>query len=147
MIYDIFGDLQEWGRVLDQVRRTREDGTLDRHQSGLTRLIRYPYNWQLREAGLRAAAELKRPTDDVLRAAVQVLADEEADLETRTLAGHAVSRMLRNGDAHISDTARSEAIESIDDLLSKQGPPVLHASARSWQESLLSAGKAVSTTQ
>jgi hypothetical protein len=133
MSSDIFGDLQEWGQVLDRVRRMREDGTLDRHQPGLARLVRYPFNWQLRQAGLRAAAELKTPTDEVLRAAAQVMADEKTDLETRILAGGAVSRILGNGDGRISDAARAEAIGSIHDLLAKPQPPVLHTFARKWE--------------
>ncbi|MGE5644628.1 MAG: hypothetical protein ACM336_02430 [Acidobacteriota bacterium] len=140
MSHYLFGDLQEWGRVLDQVRRLRQDGTLDQHQPELARLVRYPSNWQLRQAGLRAAAELKTAGDEVLRATVRVLADEEMDLDTRVLAGNAVSRMLGAADSRIGDAARAEAIGAIGDLLKKHQPPVLHECARRWQESLSEAG-------
>lgn len=32
MSYDVFGDFQDWGRVLDQVQKMRGDGALDEHQ-------------------------------------------------------------------------------------------------------------------
>ncbi|HWQ54483.1 MAG TPA: hypothetical protein VN442_12435 [Bryobacteraceae bacterium] len=138
MSYDLFNNLQEWGCVLDQVQKIREDGALDSHQEGLARLARYPFNWQLRETALRAIAELKRPTEEVLRIAVQIMADENNDLETRILAGNAVSSVLSNGHGTISDVARFAATECIRDLLARQEPPVLHSSARMWYQCVVS---------
>jgi len=147
MSYDVFGDLQEWGRVLDQVHMMREDGALDNHQQGLARLARYPFNWQLRQAALRAIAELKRPTEEVLRVAVQIMLDDNNDLETRILAGGAVSGVLSNGGGTIGDSARSAATEGIRDLLAKPQPPVLRTSARRWQQCLLPAAEAITAMQ
>jgi hypothetical protein len=112
----------------------------------LARLARYPYNWQLRQAGLRAIAELQRPIDEVIRVAVQIMIDEKNDLETRILSGRAVSSSLSNSDATI-ESARSKAAESIRGLLAKTQPPVLHTFARGWQEFLSAAAKATATTQ
>jgi hypothetical protein len=110
MSYDVFGDSQEWGLVLDHVQRLREEWTLDDHQQGLARLGRYPCNWQLRQAGLRA--ELQRPIDEVIRGAVQMMADKSSDgRETRILAGGAVSTILSN--RPISESGPSNAAESI----------------------------------
>ena len=147
MSYDVFGDLQEWGRVLDQVQKMRADGALDDHQQGLARLVRYPFNWQLRQTGLRAIAELNRAGDEVIQVAVQIMVDEKNDLETRILAGHAVSGVLRKGDGTISEPARLEAVTSIRDLLAKPQPPVLHASARGWEEGLSETAKTAAATR
>ncbi len=147
MSYDVFDDLQEWGQVLDQVQKMRADGALDDHQQGLARLVRYPSNWQLRQAGLRAIAELKRPCDEVIQVAIQVTVDERNDLETRMLAGHAVSAVLRNGNGTITEHARSEAAQSIRDLLSQPQPPLLHALASDLEEILSEPSRATSTTQ
>ena len=148
MSYDVFGDLQEWGRVLDQVQRMRQDEVLDNHQRGLARLARYPFNWRLRQAALRATAELKRPTDEILQIAVQIMADDNSDLETRILAGNAVNEVLGNGGgASISDSAHSRAAKSIQDLLDTPQPPVLHTHARQWWASLHPAAKATTTMQ
>ncbi len=129
MNYDMFGDLQDWGRVLEQIGKMSEDGKLDDHQPGLARVARYPFNWQLRQAALRAIAGLKRPTDEVLHVAAQILLDDNGDVETRILAGNALSGAL-------SDSARSEAARTIQALLERPGPPVLHMSARGWLEAL-----------
>jgi hypothetical protein len=147
MSYDVFGDLQEWGRVLVQVQQIREDGTLDDHQQGLARLARYPINWLVRQAGLRAIAELQRPIDEVIRVAVQIMIDEKKDLETRILAGGALSRVLSNGNGTISESARSKAAESVRDLPANTQPPIFHRFARRWQESLVAPAGAATTTQ
>lgn len=147
MSYDVFGDLQDWGRVLDQVQKMRADGALDEHQQGLARIVRYPFNWQLRQAGLRAIVELKRPCDEVIQVSVQIIMDEKNDLETRILAGHAVSGVLRIGNGTLSERTRSEAANSIRDLLAQPQPPVLHAFARGWEDVLSKTSKAAATTQ
>lgn len=147
MSYDMFGDLQDWGRVLDQVQKMRADGALDEHQQGLARIARYPFNWQLRQAGLRAIAELKRPCDEVIQVSVQVMMDEKNDLETRILAGHAVCGVLRIGNGTLSERTRAEAATSIRDLLAQPQPPVLHAFARGWEEVLSETSKAAAITQ
>lgn len=46
---DVFGDLRAWGRVLGQIAELRKAKKLDEHQEGLTRILRYPSNWRLRE--------------------------------------------------------------------------------------------------
>lgn len=147
MSYDVFGDLQEWGRVLDQVQEMRKDGTADNHQQGLARLVRYPFNWQVRQAGLRAIAELKQPTDEVLGVAVQIVVDEKNDLETRILAGGALNRILNNGCGTISGTARSEATESLRDLLATPQPPVLHKCLCRCQQSQAAGREGITTTR
>jgi hypothetical protein len=62
--------------------------------------------------------------------------DERNDMETRILAVHAVTSVLRDSKRTISERARSEAANSIRGLLSKPQPPVLHAFARAWEGAL-----------
>jgi nucleotide-binding universal stress UspA family protein len=144
MTHDVFGDLRDWGRVIEQVRRMRDDGSLDDHCPGLARLLRYPSNWRIRESALRAAAELERPSDEVLRAAVRILEDDEIDFKTRVLAGTAVCHALSRSPGTISETAKSEAMKCIADLLSMPQPPALQRSARAWQQYLLPPKRALS---
>jgi hypothetical protein len=144
MTYDVFGDLRDWGRVIEQVRRMRDDGSLDDHCPGLARLVRYPSNWRIRESALRAAAELEKPSDEVLRAAVRVLEDDEIDFKTRVLAGTAVCQALSRDTGTISAAVRSDAMKCIANLLSTPQPPALQRSARAWQQYLLPAKRALS---
>lgn len=135
--YDIFGDLQDWGRVLGQIESMRRDGTLDKHQPGLARVARYPFNWQLRQAALRAIAELKAPIDAVVDVSLRILLNDHGDLETRILAGNALSRVLNGASGQaISDRLRSEAARSIQALGEAPQPPVLQTSARRWGDVL-----------
>ncbi len=145
---DVFGNLQEWGRVLDQLQQMREDGTLDNHQQGLARLAQYPFNWQLRQAALCAIAELKQPTDEVLQIAIQIVTDDNFDLGTRILAGNAVSGVLGNGSGvRLSTDARTKAVKSIKNLMEKPQPPVFHTLARKCQASMYTAAKAAKATR
>jgi hypothetical protein len=144
----VFGDLQEWDRVLDRLRQMRENGTLDNHQHRLAQLAQYPFNWQLRQAALRAIAELKRPADEVLQIAVQIVVEDNFDLGTRILAVSAVSAVLGNGNgASISNDARNKAVKSIKNLLEKPQTPVVQTLALQCQASLQSVAKAATTSQ
>lgn len=45
MYSDIFGNLTDWGRVIEMLDRLKELKKLDRNQDGLTRVLRYRDNW------------------------------------------------------------------------------------------------------
>lgn len=140
MICDPFGDLREWGRVLAQLQCMRADGTLGHCQRGLARLVRYPFNGRLREAGLKAIAELDAPSDVVLQAASRVLRDEEAAMETRLLAGAAVSHALTAAGSVTGAAARAEAAEAIRLVLVTPQHPALHTAVHKWRQALLRQG-------
>jgi len=96
MARDLFGDLSEWGRVLDQLEQLRSAGQLDEHQAGLARILRFRQNWQLTERVLLLAAGIRQSNDLLTAEVVHILADAEADIGTRILAAKAIGHLLRH---------------------------------------------------
>lgn len=126
---DIFGDLIDWGRVLKQLELLRLAGQLDDHEKGLTRLLRYRYNWQLRCAVLRAVPELRRPSRELFDVLIGIVADDYCDIETRLLACNAVRGLLgrqRGQDIEADATRRAH------EFLRVPQPPVLRKAVERW---------------
>ncbi len=137
MANDIFGDLQSWVRVLDQMERLASAGVLDQHQPGLARVLRYPFNWRLRQAALRNAGLLKEPSEEVIEVVLRILRNEHGDIENRVLAGDALAGMMSNGaEASMSDATRCRVAESFERLLEAAEPPVLHNAAERWRQQM-----------
>ena len=130
---DIFGDLREWGRVLDQIEQLRLAGRLDEHQEGLTRVLRYRYNERLREAALRVVPEIREPSKDLLDVLLQIVSDEYCALETRLLAceavRHVISRIRALGLADPDEPAAQLAGE----ILRVPQPAALREAVKRWR--------------
>lgn len=134
MANDIFGDLQNWVRVVEQMERLASEGSLDQHQTGLIRVARYPFNWRLRQAALRAIGQLKAPREEVIDVVLRILANEHGDLEIRIQAGDALARIISNGGADsLNEKTRCRIERCILDILEATQPPVLHSAAEGWR--------------
>lgn len=130
---DIFGDLRDWGRILKQIELLRLAGQLDEHEEGLTRILRYRYNWQLRQAALRAVPELRKPSKDLFDVLFGIVTDEYCDMETRLLACGAVRDSIsRHRDQEESGDFESAASHCADEILRVTQPPVLREAVDRW---------------
>jgi hypothetical protein len=141
---DSFCSCLEWNRVSEQVAELAAAGNLDEQQAGLTRLLRYPHNWRLREITLRSLRELKAPTDELLAEVLRLAADEEVYLELRLLAVGALSTLLAKRESKDGDgrhAARRRVDEKIGALADSPAPPVLR---KAIQECLTAQGAAAS---
>lgn len=130
---DIFGDLREWGRVLDQLARVTSAGRLDQHEEGLTRLLRYRYNWQIRQAAIHAVPKLDRPSKEVIDVLIRIVTDEFCDLETRILACDAVRESIHRRRL-LSDSSEfeAEAARQASEILRTPQPPALRKAVEQW---------------
>ena len=130
---DIFGDLRNWGQILKQVELLRLAGQLDEHEEGLTRILRYRYNWQLRQAAIRAVPELRKPSKDLFDVLLGIVTDEYCDFETRLLACNAVrDSMRRHHDRREPGDLQAQAAECADGVLRTPQPPVLRKAVEQW---------------
>lgn len=137
MANDIFGDLQNWMRVLDRMEQLANEGSLDQHQQGLARVARYPFNWRLRQAALRTIALLKEPSEEVIDVVLRILSNEHGDLEIRILAGDALAQIMSHGGTGwLSEKTRCRIEQIILDILETTQPPVLHQAAQIWMAQL-----------
>ena len=107
-----FGNLEQWGPVLEQLDDWKRTGELDRHQDELLWLLRYRGNWRLREAALDVMATLQAPDPELIRQACEIIMDEDLYQEVRILAAETVAALLSNERA-----CRADAV-----LLAERGP-------------------------
>ncbi|MBN1944483.1 MAG: hypothetical protein JW797_02350 [Bradymonadales bacterium] len=127
MVTDVFGDLQEWGRVMELLDRLAEQRLVDEHQPGLARLVRYRDNWRLREKALQCAMLVSQASDLLIAEVLNLLVDPEAELSLRVLCaqalGHLVPLRMPQAGSHfdIDKVTRTMA-----DMLAHPEPPVLH---------------------
>ena len=128
MTGDPFGDLGEWGRVIEKLQQMKEEGELDDAQPGLIRLIRYPDNWRIREQALIAARQVARPDSALLGAIATVLMDAHTYADVRILAARALGdlaspdRQTGSPDGFGPD----EILVILKDQLATPEAPVLH---------------------
>jgi hypothetical protein len=94
MTTDIFGDLREWNRVAEQLERLKDSGELDQHQDGLARLLRYRFNWRIREKAVQTLSALSDPDDRILLLVLEIVADENTEFELRTLAADSLCGLI-----------------------------------------------------
>lgn len=133
MLQNDFGNLEEWGRVLNDLTQLTRERRLDAHQPGLVRLLRYPRNWRLREAALEAARHVQQPAEELVTAVLRIMAHEDLYHEVRVLAAEALADLITAGRA--ADGARNRALEArvleqMHVLLDSPHPPVLHQAVR-----------------
>jgi hypothetical protein len=124
---DIFGNLTEWGQAIETLDELKELKQSDRNQDGLTRVLRYRDNWQLRETVLKHIVHSTEPTEELVREVINITADEYTYLDMRIVTvdalSHLISLWIKRGD--IKDANLVEiAIENINKLVNSPQPPV-----------------------
>lgn len=128
MTGDPFGDLREWGRVIEKLQQMKEEGELDDAQPGLIRLIRYPDNWRIRERALIAARHVAQPNSALLKAIATVLMDANTYADVRILAARALGDLAgRDRQTGSPDGfGPDEILVVLKGLLATPEAPVLH---------------------
>jgi hypothetical protein len=136
---DGFGNLREWGSVLEKMEALASSGKLGDHQKELIRVLRYNDNWRLRESALAALPVIPAPSPALIDEALKIMMRDDLYYDVRILAADALGRTLkkdsranqRGGDKTKETIDR--VIEGMNRLLSDPQPPILH---RAVQESL-----------
>lgn len=140
MTSDVFGNLMAWGSVLDRLKALREQRKLDRHQLGLIRILRYRGNWRLLEAALDCVEDVSRPSDDLLRNVLAILADEEIHEEARVLAAAALAVVFSRQDHEIDRpgavVTAAAVLEEMDEVLRRPAAPIFHEAVRDQRDRL-----------
>ena len=134
---DPFGNLKDWGPVLELICKLADDGNLHECQPGLIRILRYRDNWKLREEALSRIGKINSPDDALVCQVLNISADENLYYEVRILACATMMEFLKNS-ANTFDTAiKTEIVKTLENLLRSQQPPIfepalkkLHSVAR-----------------
>ncbi len=126
MTTDLFGNLSDWGTVLEKISEIKSKDLLDEHQADLARLLRYRRNWRLLDEALQGALFIRQANDILIVEALNVLVSQEVWLGSRILAaqalGHLLSHRVPQGSPGL-DPAR--VLQNMRDQAAIPGPPVL----------------------
>ncbi len=125
---DMFGNLMEWSRVMDQLDLLQTAELLEDQQPGLARILRYRRNWRLCRRVLQMVCRIRRPADVLIAELLNVLVDTEMDHESRILAARALGGLLplrppREETQVEYDPQR--VVTTMSDMCRQPGPPVV----------------------
>ena len=96
MRQDPFGDLNDWGSVLEVFDDLADNGKLAECQPGLIRILQYKGNWQLREEVLKRVGEIQTPSDEMIFQVLAILTDDNIYYDARILAGDGLIQLLKS---------------------------------------------------
>jgi hypothetical protein len=120
---DPFGNLTDWGTVLDIFDELADAGRLAECQPGLIRILRFKGNWRLREEVLKRVGEIQAPSEDLFRQVLTVLADDNVYYDARVIAGDALIAMLKNIHAASNEELSTAVKKLIAKLKQTPQPP------------------------
>ena len=123
MKQDPFGNLTDWGPVLDTFDELADSGRLAECQPGLIRILRFKGNWRLREEVLKRVGEIQTPSRELVLQVLAILADDNTYYDARIIAGDALVQLLKNGPADSHEELTSAAKKLVDKLKSTPQPP------------------------
>ena len=134
-----FGNLKEWGSVLEKMETLARSGKLGDHQEELIRVLRYNDNWRLREAALAVLPVIPAPKPALIDEALKIMMRDDLYYDVRIIAADALGRTLKKGsraNQRGGDKTKEtidRVLEGMNRLLRDPQPPILH---RAVQESL-----------
>ena len=128
----IFGNLTDWGIVLDKLKELSESKELDNHQDELIRLLRFDQNWRLREAAIESLPRIANPSLDLAREVFSIIKRKDLYYDVRILATDSLGKLIAiivNKSAFDKDILKQfvmEIIKNMDVLLASPEPPKFH---------------------
>ena len=129
----VLGNLEEWGRVLEQLGELTRSGDIERHQDELLALLQCSDNWRLREAALETVPAVQHPGEPLVREVCSIMLNEGLYFQARVLAAEvldvALDRLAERSETEVMKLRR-DIRDHMHALLSSQAVPVLHQAAR-----------------
>lgn len=89
-----FGNLRDWGTVLEKLEQVKAADVLDEHQRELSRVLRYRENWRLTERVLECIQRVETPSEELIEAVCRIMCDEGAYIDIRILAADAIGNLV-----------------------------------------------------
>lgn len=124
---DPFGNLQEWGTVLDRLTELEQAETLSDCQAGLARILRFKGNWRLREAVLKCIAKIETPEIALANEVFHVIMDDNTYYEARIMACEALQNIIKRNHFHeksLTVFPRRNFSEQLNLLRNTPQPPI-----------------------
>lgn len=118
-----FGNLEDWGQIIDRIEALKRSGRLDNVQAQLLHILRYKDNWRLRESVLMSIKQLENPCDEVLAETAKIMMDDNVYLDARILAASALGNLIQKSR---KDEMKEKIIAQMKQLTDTIQPPILH---------------------
>jgi len=124
MKQDPFGNLTNWGAVLDIFDELADTGKLAECQPGLIRILKHKGNWRLREEVLKRVEEIRNPSHHLIRQVLGILDDDNTYYDARILASDALIQMLKNIQNGFGDEINMAVRKITERLRTTPHPPI-----------------------
>lgn len=125
MQQDPFGNLMDWGPVLDRLEEFEDKQLLADNQPGLIRILKYKGNWRLREEVLRRISQIENPCEKLIQQVLAILADDNLYYDVRILASNALIELLQNTHDGFHSEMSKAVKQVVDRLMAVPQPPNL----------------------
>jgi len=128
----IFGNLNDWGKVLDKLEKLSESKELDNCQDELIRLLRFDQNWRLREAAIESLPYVENPELNLAREVNALTKRKDLYYDVRILATDGLEKLTtkiiktKAFDKDLLKQFVRSIINDMDDLLASPEPPKFH---------------------
>lgn len=124
-----FGNLMDWGVVLDKLEAIRKEGRLDSVQDEMARILKCKNNWKLVEAVLECVPDIEEPSASLIEEIFKTAVDYQMCLDTRVMAINSLGSILvvlkkSNEDASLKKNQLYIAM--LYRLLNTPQPPIFH---------------------
>jgi hypothetical protein len=119
---DPFGNLTDWGPVLDTLDELSDTGNLSKCQPGLVRILRYKGNWRLREEVLKRSGEIQTPSKELVHQVIAILDDDNIYYDARIIACNVLIQFVKNANDVSGDDVYGRARKVIEKLKSTPQP-------------------------
>lgn len=123
--HDPFGNLSDWGAVLNLLEELAEKGKLTDCQPGLIRILKHKGNWQLREEVLKRVGKIQTPSSELVFQILATLSDDNIYYDVRILAGDALIQLLKFIRNDFEVKINEEIRKVVEKLRSTPQPPFL----------------------
>jgi len=126
---DTFGNLDDWGKVLKTLEDLKKKKKLDKHQSGLARILRDGQNWRLLERVLEYGKEINQPADEFLAEVTDIMANRNIYLDARILAAEVLDSLVPRRSTNSRNDgifSKTLLIRKMVDILNSSEPPIFH---------------------
>ena len=128
----VFGNLNDWGFVLEQLGKLSESHELGNYQDELIRLLRFDQNWRLREAAIESLTFVENPGFDIAREVTSLINRKDLYYDVRILATEGLEKLVptivkkNTFDKDILKQFIQKIVAEMDDLLASPEPPKFH---------------------
>jgi hypothetical protein len=123
---DVFGDLSQPSGVLAKLHEIASHDSLDEHQVGLARILRFRQNHSLINAALVFSGNIDRASEILIAEALNVLVSQDLPIHTRALAARILGHLICHYPVEaVSDFDIERVLESMIHVLSRSQSPMI----------------------